>query len=96
MESNKRPAPEIVDALVSEIRGALGDDLVGLYLYGSAVTGGFDAGVSDIDLMAATSSEVEALDLVGLEAMHRSFVDRNPEWRDRIEVVYIGQATLAS
>lgn len=96
VDRSERPTSEILDALVSEARSVLGDDLVGLYLYGSAVTGGFDAWVSDIDLIAVTSSEVEALDLVGLEAMHARFVDRNPEWRDRVEIVYIGRTTLAS
>jgi len=96
VESNRHPVDEILDTLASEIRGALGHDLVELYLYGSAVTGGFDAGVSDIDLIAVTSAEVQELDLVGLDAMHRRFVDRNPEWRDRVETVYIGQTTLGS
>ncbi|HEX7949110.1 MAG TPA: aminoglycoside adenylyltransferase domain-containing protein [Candidatus Limnocylindrales bacterium] len=95
MESNRPPA-RAIDALTSEIRGALGDDLTGLYVYGSAVIGGFDPGVSDIDLIAVTSPEVEALDLTGLEAMHGRFLARNPEWRDRIEIVYIGRTTLGS
>jgi hypothetical protein len=89
-------SPDLLSALTSAIRRVLGDDLVGLYLYGSAVTGGFDAGVSDLDLAAVTTSEVEALDLAGLERMHRLFEEQNPEWRGRIEVVYIGRATLAS
>lgn len=96
MERSDRPSAELLDALVSEVRGILGDDLVGLYLYGSAVTGGFDAGVSDLDLAAVTSSEVEAIDLASLERMHDRFVDQNPQWRGRLEIVYIGRATLES
>lgn len=90
------PQTDLPDALTSAIRDVLGDDLVGLYLYGSAVTGGFDAGVSDVDLAAVTAREVEELDLVGLERMHRLFEEQNPEWRGRVEVVYVGRATLAS
>src|SRR5829696_7890174 len=85
-----------LDALNAAIHGVLGDDLVGLYLHGSAMTGGFDAGVSDLDLVAVTGPEVEALDLVGLERMHRLFEKQCAEWRNRVEVVYIGQRTLAS
>jgi predicted nucleotidyltransferase len=96
MNPDERPAPEFVAALVSEIRGALGDDLVGLYLYGSSVSGGFDPGVSDIDLVAVTSPEVEALDLTGLERMQNALVSRYPDWHDRLEIVYIGRATLGS
>ncbi len=96
MNRDERPAADFVAALASEIRGVLGDDLVGLYLYGSSVTGGFDPGVSDLDLVAVTSLEVEALDLDGLEQMHHAFVGRYPEWRDRLEIVYVGRATLGS
>jgi Aminoglycoside adenylyltransferase, C-terminal domain/Nucleotidyltransferase domain len=88
--------PSILESLVAEIRGRLGEDLVGLYLYGSAVTGGFDPGVSDVDLMAVTAPEVEDLDLAGLEAMHLDLVRRNPDWKDRIDVTYIGRPTLAA
>jgi predicted nucleotidyltransferase len=82
--------------LVSSIHAVLRDDLVGVYLYGSYVSGGFDPGVSDLDLVAVTSAEVESLELASLERMHRDFIDRHPEWDDRIEVVYVGRATLAS
>jgi len=87
------------DALVQEftagLRSALGGDLLGLYLYGSAVSGGFDAGVSDVDLLAVTSRDVDEADIAGIEALHRLIVDRHPEWDDRLEVVYVGRQTLA-
>lgn len=94
MERIDQPSAIVRDALVSAIRDVLGDDLVGLYLYGSAVTGGFDPAVSDLDLAAITAREVEDIDLAGIELMHARFADQRPEWRDRIEVVYIGRATL--
>jgi len=96
MNRDERPAADFVAALASEIQGVLGDDLVGLYLYGSSVTGGFDPGVSDIDLVAVTSPEVGALDLASLERMQHAFVSRYPEWSDRLEIVYVGRATLQS
>ena len=84
----------ILKTLVAEIGDVLGDDLVGIYLYGSYVSGGFDPGVSDLDLVAVSAPRVEAIDLGGLERMHRNIERRYPEWRDRIEVVYIGRAAL--
>jgi predicted nucleotidyltransferase len=96
MNRDARPAADFVAALASEIGGVLGDDLAGLYLYGSSVSGGFDPGVSDIDLVAVTSPEIEALDLDGLEQMHHAFVGRYPEWSDHLEIVYVGRATLGS
>jgi hypothetical protein len=92
-----QPVPaSLLEALVSDIRHVLGDDCVGLYLWGSAVSGGFDPGVSDLDLVAVTSPEIGEIDLAGLERMHLDFVRRNPEWSDRLEIVYIGRATLQS
>jgi predicted nucleotidyltransferase len=85
----------VVDALTRDISTALDDDLLGLYLYGSYVTGGFDAGVSDLDLLAVTESEVEELDRDRLDGMHADFVRRHPEWNDRLDIVYIGRRTLA-
>src|SRR5438132_11748065 len=87
--------PPILEPLVTDIRGRLGEDLVGLYLYGSAVTGGFDPGVSDVDLMAVTAREVENRDMAGLEAMHRDLLRHHPDWNDRIDVTYIGRSTRA-
>jgi Aminoglycoside adenylyltransferase, C-terminal domain len=88
--------PVVLDDLVEQIQSALGDSLVGIYLYGSAITGGFDEGVSDLDLVAITAPEVDRLDLTGLERMHAAFVAAHPLWTDRIEVAYIGRDTLAS
>jgi predicted nucleotidyltransferase len=84
----------VLEDLVASTRTVLGADLVAMYLYGSYVSGGFDPGVSDLDLVAVSSSEVEDLDLAGIEQMHRDIIGRYPEWDDRIEVVYIGRATL--
>jgi len=86
----------LLEDLTSSIEIALGDDLVGIYLCGSAVTGDFDLNVSDVDLVVVTAPEADQLDLGGLDRMHRAFVERHAEWNDRIEVVYVGRATLAS
>lgn len=96
MDPNQ-PMPEpVIETLVSGIRAALGGDLVGIYLYGSAVTGGFDPGVSDLDFMVVTSAEVEEIDVAGLDRIQLDIVRRNPEWSDRLEIVYIGRTTLGS
>ena len=96
MNTDLGPVGDVAEALASDIEGVLHDDLVGLYVYGSAVSGGFDPGVSDLDLVAVTAREVEALDLPSLERMQHAFVGRYPEWSNRLEIVYIGRATLQS
>jgi predicted nucleotidyltransferase len=82
--------------VLAGIRKELGDRLVGLYLYGSAATGGFERGISDVDLLAATDGDVTTTDLERLEAMHAEIVRRFPGWDDRIEVVYYSVEALSS
>jgi Domain of unknown function (DUF4111) len=84
------PITSLADALTAALAG----DLVGLYAYGSVVSGGFDPGVSDLDLVAVTARDAVDLDLDVLDHVHRTFVADHPDWDDRLEVVYIGQGTL--
>jgi hypothetical protein len=91
----ERPAAEVAEDLAQAIETCLGDRLVALYLYGSAVTGGFDPGVSDVDLVAATADQLDGSDLECLEMVHRAFVEERPQWDDRIEVVYVPASALA-
>jgi predicted nucleotidyltransferase len=79
-----------------DIRAALDGDLVGLYLYGSIVSGDFIAGISDLDLLVVTRRDVTLADLESLEAMHASIVRDQPEWDDRIEVAYLSAGGLSS
>lgn len=75
--------------LVDQIQQALGDKLAGLYLYGSLIMGDFDPTLSDIDLLAALTSDVEASEFDRLLQMHDAFARRHPAWYDRIEVAYL-------
>jgi len=78
----------LLDDLLPDIQRVLGDKLVGLYLTGSLVTGDFDADISDIDLLAAITSDLTADEFSALERMHRDFAARYPAWDNRIEVLY--------
>ena len=80
--------------LAADLRQTLGEDLIALYLYGSAVSGGFDPGVSDVDLVAVTRPPVERLAPGALDDVHRRAVERDPSWIDRLEIVYVAHATL--
>lgn len=84
----------LIDEVATGIGRVLEHQLVGLYLYGSLVTGGFDADVSDIDLLAVTASDVDASMLERLRAMHAGIAERHPAWDDRIEVAYLSRAGL--
>ena len=86
------PYPDInhlLDDLLSRIRAILGDKLVGLYLYGSLVWGDFDHDTSDIDLLAALTSDLDAEQAGALKAMHDDIARTYKAWDDRIEVQYL-------
>jgi len=91
------PYPDIdklLNDVLHQIRWILDKKLVGLYLYGSLVSGDFDRGVSDIDLMAATTTDIDDKEFDRLQQLHLEFIDDHPEWDNRIEVAYLSVAGL--
>lgn len=89
-----RPTPDadanaLLEGLAREVRLLLGDQLVGIYLYGSAVSGAFEPRVSDLDTLAATSADIDPPTFEALRAMHAALAARYPTWDDRIEVQYM-------
>ena len=86
----------LLEKLLAGIKSALGDKLVGLYLTGSLVWGEFNKGVSDIDLVAALSSDINDSEFNALEKMHQDFAKEHSEWDDRIDVSYMSVNDLLS
>jgi predicted nucleotidyltransferase len=80
--------------LVAQIKATLGQQVVGVYLYGSLVWGDFDHNSSDIDLLAATASDIDAAALASLRVMHQRIAAQYPAWDNRIEVAYIARTGL--
>jgi hypothetical protein len=84
-----------LEELTAGLRSTLGPDLVAVYLHGSAVSGGFDAGVSDIDLLVVVEHDLDADAVARIERFHAGTIERHPDWNDRLEIVYVGRRTLA-
>jgi hypothetical protein len=68
---------------------------VGLYVYGSYVSGDFDPDASDLDLVAVLNTGVGAAHLARFGALLDQFVRRYPAWRNRLDIVFIGRPALA-
>jgi len=83
----------LVDLLAGQ-RRVLGEDLVGLYLYGSLVSGDFDREISDIDLLAVTRRDVDQPTFEELRAVHSDVLARFEFWRWRLEVAYLSRQAL--
>jgi predicted nucleotidyltransferase len=85
---------QLLDVLLTELQDILKDRLVGFYLYGSLVWGDFDVDISDIDLLAATASDITGDEFNALQQMHDNLAAQFPNWDNRIEVQYFSAAGL--
>jgi hypothetical protein len=83
-----------VSELGELLREELGDELLGLYLFGSLAVGGFVPGHSDIDLLAVVESDVDERRLEKLERLHAAYAAEHPQWVERVEVGYVSRAVL--
>ncbi len=72
----------------------LGEKLLGLYIYGSYMTGNFTVGTSDLDMAAILTDELTETDLVNLKAMHDQFADDHAYIAGRIECQYVSKDAL--
>ena len=84
----------LLDRLTEEIRRNANGSLVGLYVYGSLVTGDFDKNRSDIDLLAVVDSDLDGEMFDRLDRMHARLVEDHTAWEDRIEVAYVPAPAL--
>jgi predicted nucleotidyltransferase len=80
---------EVLADLLARMQRVLDRKLVGLYLYGSLVTGDFDDQNSDIDLLAAIASDLTDSEFDALNAMHGDIVTKYPRWLDKLEIAYL-------
>lgn len=87
-------APDVLAPIRDAIIEATGASLVGLYVYGSVVAGGFDQAVSDIDFVAVLSDDPNEELSARLEVMHEALAQQHPSWAGRIEVVYVAEHRL--
>lgn len=88
------PVNQLLQDLLSELKKLLGADFAGLYLYGSLVTGDYDPEISDVDLLAAVTHDLNPAEFTALETMHLQLMSRAPQWDNRIEIAYVSLKAL--
>src|SRR4051794_6909066 len=86
-------AREVLASLLQGIRQALGDNLVGVYLRGSLVTGDFEPAASDIDLFAITERPVSPSEFEALAALHARLSALPTKWGHELEGTYLDRAS---
>ena len=84
----------ILDQLTDGLCSALGGNLLGVYLYGSLITGDFVAAISDLDLVVVLREQLDDAAFEALHQLHQNVIGDWPEWYDRLELAYISQRGL--
>jgi len=91
------PYPDVnafLHQFLSRVRAALGQDFVGLYLYGSLSLGDFDPTSSDIDAVVATVAPLRSGVVEGLRRLHTRMQASDGGWARRLDVSYMPLAAL--
>ncbi len=84
----------LLKALVAGPKSVLGQNLVGLYLYGSLTTGDYDPNVSDVDLLVVIAKDFDNQVFGQLNRSHQALVQAAPQWNERLEIAYVSAEAL--
>jgi hypothetical protein len=94
---NKTPFKDInalLEQLILSVTEYFGEDLVGVYLYGSLVWGDFNYTTSDIDILVVLTADVSQEDFSKLDLIHKSLISTFTTWNDRLEIGYVSTSAL--
>lgn len=86
----------VLDLLIDGVSEILREEFIGIYLYGSLVTGDFDLAISDLDLVVIMTQPLDDERFHLLNQLHQNVVNTFPEWEDRLELAYVSRHTLKS
>lgn len=87
---------QIISELSENISKTLGDNLIGLYLFGSLTYDAFNQESSDVDLMAVLKEPAIYSQLELLKKVHSNIATHFPEWANRVECSYTPVSMLSS
>jgi predicted nucleotidyltransferase len=95
---NPSPTPysavnEILDLLLTDVKGIMQDQLIGMYLFGSLAIGDFDLH-SDIDILFVTEQAISEEAFQDLFEIHERISTIDSPWAIQIEVSYIPKDAL--
>jgi hypothetical protein len=79
----------LLQNLLVNVQMILGNQFIGMYLYGSLASGGFNPETSDIDFLVVTSDELSDERISALGNMHTSLACSGLKWAAKLEGAYI-------
>jgi len=92
MKSNPTPHPDVnklLNLLLADVKEILGDQFVGMYLYGSLSSGDFNPETSDVDFLVVTSDLLFNEIIARLEAMHKQTWAADLQRAGKLEGAYV-------
>jgi predicted nucleotidyltransferase len=87
--TNYSEVNKILNLLLASVREILGNQLVGMYLYGSLSSGDFNPETSDIDFLVVTTSTLSDKAIAELRSMHHRIWKSGLKWASKLEGSYI-------
>ncbi|MFX1412149.1 MAG: nucleotidyltransferase domain-containing protein, partial [Promethearchaeota archaeon] len=89
MSTHTHPTPypdvnAVLHMLLSGVQTVLGDQFVGMYVFGSLASGDFEPQRSDIDFLVVTTDELPEEMLPALEAMHARITASGLKWATKL------------
>jgi predicted nucleotidyltransferase len=85
---------EVLNLLHSNAKGILGDQFVGMYLYGSLSSGDFNPKTSDIDFLVVTKITLPETTVAMLDSMHRQTWATSLKRAGKLEGAYVPQELI--
>ena len=96
MKLSPTPYPEVntvLNELLPEVQGILGNQFIGMYLYGSLAYGGFDQD-SDVDFIVVTEDDLPDALFTALQKMHTRIAKLDSWCATQLEGSYIPRHSL--
>ncbi len=84
----------LIEELLSGVRDALGDNLIGFYLRGSLALGDFKPETSDVDILVVTERPVSEPEFEALASLHDRLPARDNQFGRHYEVSYVDRPSL--
>lgn len=87
-------ADQVLQWFLAQSQALLGDEFVGMYVYGSLALGDFDVKNSDIDFIVVTRTAPKADMISGISDMHARFGESGSRYVGRVEAAYVERDAL--
>ncbi len=85
---------QVLNLLLTRASAILGEQLTGLYLYGSLSSGDFHPQSSDIDFAFVTEAVLPPETVAALEAMHHEIWASGLKWAAKLEGAYVPKSLI--